>query len=170
MPKIILGKKKRTMKIRVKPKRSRPARLAAIAFGRTPNKTLKPSRGGIGKRLKRAKPRFRTTAVLKISFGNARNNNANTTEMKMLVRGPARAVRAMSFFGSRKLNGSMGIGLAAPKITPAPVRNKISGKPMVIIGSMWGMGFSVKRRERRAVGSPSRSAAQPWAISCKMTE
>ena len=39
--------------------------------------------------------------------------------MRKLVSGPARATKAVSFLGSRKLNGSMGTGLAAPKIIPA---------------------------------------------------
>lgn len=136
MLKIRPGKKRRTIKIRVKPKRSRPARPRARSSGKMPIRTLKPSNGGIGIRLNRARPRFRTTPVLNISEGTSRKIIARNTAIKILVAGPARAVRAVSFLGSRKLKGSMGTGLAAPKMIPAPVKNRIKGRPMVIKGSI----------------------------------
>lgn len=55
---------------------------------------------------------------------------------RMFVKGPAKATRAISFRPSLKLYGSIGTGLAAPKITGDPDKIKINGKAILIIGSM----------------------------------
>ncbi len=82
-----------------------------------------------------------------------------------LVTGPAKAVRAVSFLGSRKLNGSIGTGFAAPNIIPAWVMAYINGRAIVINGSICGRGSSVSLPNSLAVGSPDRSATTPCAIS-----
>lgn len=53
-----------------------------------------------------------------------------------LVKGPARATKAISFLPSFKLNGSIGTGLAAPKIIGEPERRSKRGSAMLIKGSM----------------------------------
>lgn len=172
-PKIRLGKKRRTMRIRVKPNRSKPARSRAKPSGRMPRRTLKPSSGGKGNKLKRARATFKNTPVEKREERKEKRESLRTNKllkrkrrakkiaMRILVTGPARAVRAVSFFGSRKLKGSIGTGLAAPKMMPAPEIIRIKGKTIVIRGSMWGRGSRVSRLDNLAVGSPSRSATKP---------
>lgn len=88
----------------------------------------------------------------------------------IFVNGPAKATRAMSFLPSLRLNGSIGTGFAAPKITGEPEKIRRSGRRMLIKGSIWLWGLSVKRPESLAVGSPSLSATNPCATSCKMAE
>ena len=73
-------------------------------------------------------------------------------------------------FGLRKFQGLIGTGFAQPKRSgPIPesvaTRSITPGTMIVPIMSMWGSGFTVTRPSERAVGSPRRSAAQPWADS-----
>lgn len=79
----------------------------------------------------------------------------------ILVKGPESATRAMSFLPSFKLNGSIGTGFAAPKITGEPDSIKARGSKMLIKGSMCFFGFKVSRPASLAVGSPKRSATYP---------
>jgi len=76
---------------------------------------------------------------------------------KKLLAGPARAVRAISFWGSEKFAGFTGTGFPQPK--PKRRRNSIPN------GSVWARGSRVSLPERRGVGSPSFVAAQLWAYS-----
>lgn len=66
VPKMMLGKKRRMTKMMVKPNRSKPARSRARWSGRRPVRTLKPSSGGRGKRLKTARETLRITPLDKI--------------------------------------------------------------------------------------------------------
>ena len=67
-PKISGGKKIRTIKIMVKPKRSKRIRSRAMSSETSPVSTLKPSRGGNGNRLNKARPTFQIMAVLNILY------------------------------------------------------------------------------------------------------
>ena len=51
-----------------------------------------------------------------------------------------------------------------------PLMTKMAGNTIVIMGSMWGRGFSVSRPMCLAVGSPSLSATHPCATSWKIIE
>jgi len=93
-----------------------------------------------------------------------------TTAIKIFVSGPESETRARSFRPSLKLNGSTGTGFAAPKITGDPETIKISGRRMLINGSMCFLGSSVSLPASLAVGSPSLSATNPCAISCRIAE
>ncbi len=95
---------------------------------------------------------------------------APVTAIITFVRGPARETIARSFRPSFKLKGSTGTGFAAPKITGELLNIKISGRNILIIGSICFWGFKVSLPISRAVGSPSLSATKPWATSCKIAE
>ncbi len=88
----------------------------------------------------------------------------------IFVRGPESATRATSFLPSLRLNGSMGTGLAAPNITGEPDIKRRRGRRMLIKRSIWFLGLSVSLPASLAVGSPSLSATNPCAISCKIAE
>lgn len=143
-------------------------------------KILDPSNGGIGMRLKIANKRFswmmparikdKALRMKSVELGIILKIKLAIIAMRTLVRGPARETNAKSFLPSFKLKGSTGTGLAAPKITGEPESKRIKGRAILIIGSIWFFGLSVKRPIRRAVGSPKRSATYPWAISCKIAE
>ena len=92
------------------------------------------------------------------------------TAKTILVRGPESATSAISFLPSFRLNGSIGTGFAAPKITGEPDSIKARGRRMLIKRSMCFFGFKVSRPASLAVGSPNLSATYPWAISCRMAE
>ena len=170
-------KKKRTKNMRTKPSLSNLASSMAISSGTMPIRTLNPSRGGRGKRLNMASATFQRRPVKKISakmfwvvrsptnIGVSLNRIAKKTAIRRFVIGPDRATIAMSFFGSRRLYGSTGIGLAAPKMIPDPDIVRRRGRAIVIMGSMWGIGFKVNRPLALAVGSPNLSAIKPCAIS-----
>ncbi len=74
---------------------------------------------------------------------------------KIFVRGPERETRAMSLRPSLKLNGSIGTGFAPPKMI-GDVRNSMTGRMMLMKGSMCFMGLRVNLPRSLAVGSPSR--------------
>ena len=79
----------------------------------------------------------------------------------------------MSRRGFLKNVGSTGIGFAYAKTgnrsTPrAATRiNASAGRISEPNGSISGLGFSVSRPQRFAVGSPSRTATNAWAYSCR---
>lgn len=87
------------------------------------------------------------------------------TAIRILVSGPESATSATSLRPSFRLNGSIGTGFAAPKITGEPERTSIRGKRMLIKGSICFLGFKVSLPARLAVGSPNLSATNPWATS-----
>lgn len=89
---------------------------------------------------------------------------------KMLVKGPARETKAMSFLPSLRLKGSTGTGFAAPIIMGEPEIRSIRGRAILIRGSICFLGFRVSLPMSLAVGSPSLSATYPCAISCKIAE
>jgi hypothetical protein len=117
----------------------------------------------MGIRLKRPKPRFirriQKRRSRKKSFGEKRRMNMPATKaVDMFARGPLKDTMIMPRFIFRKYLGSMGTGLAQPKLK----RNR----QMAPKGSIWGKGFNVRRPIFFAVGSPWAKAARPWAYSC----
>lgn len=95
--------------------------------------------------------------------------DAKTASIR-LVRGPARDTSARSFLPSFRLNGSTGTGLAAPNTTGDPENIRKKGRIMLMNGSICFLGSSVRRPASRAVGSPSFSATNPCATSCRIAE
>ena len=158
------------MKIPIDPK----DRKAFASFsGRTRANILDPSNGGMGIRLKIARRRLRRTMFSSIKseeLGIIFKMRLAAIAIKTLVRGPAKETSAMSFLPSLKLKGSTGTGFAAPIIMGEPEIKRIRGRAMLIIGSICFLGSRVSLPARRAVGSPSRSATNPCAISCKIAE
>lgn len=75
---------------------------------------------------------------------------------RILVSGPARETSAMSLRPSFRLKGSIGTGLAPPRTMYGGVRYRISGRIILMNGSICFMGFSVSLPMSLAVGSPSR--------------
>lgn len=58
------------------------------------------------------------------------------------------------------------MGFPQPYENAPPLRRvKPNGRAIVPMGSIWEMGFRVKRPWDLAVGSPRRSAASAWANS-----
>lgn len=166
--KIGFGNKSRKMTIKI-PNRSRERRKSAIFLGKTAASTRPPSKGGIGIRLKTAKTTLiseilakktktsgegvRLTAILAIS--------PKITAKIRFEAGPAKPISPISFLGFLRLKGSIGTGLAAPIMIGEPVVRRISGRRMLVTGSIWGIGFKVNRPESLAVGSPNFSATKP---------
>lgn len=89
--------------------------------------------------------------------------------MTILVSGPASETNARSFLPSCKLNGSTGTGFAAPIIGKCEIASA-RGSKIVKKGSMCFFGLSVNLPASLAVGSPSLSATNPCATSCKIAE
>ena len=156
-------KRKKRIKIPMEPK----DRYAAAYFsGSKSEKILDPSSGGIGNKLKIARIKFMRTTIKKnskrgelptVTRVNLKSNVAIIAN-KMFVAGPARETSAISFLPSFKLKGSTGTGFAPPKITGDPPKISISGKSIVIKGSIWRLGSRVSLPKSLAVGSPSLSA------------
>lgn len=160
----------------------------AKSSGKIVANILLPSSGGIGKRLKIA----REILIVIVNAKNVPKNPLEKTWKNVapgkircatraaiaarikFVPGPASEMIAISFRGSLRLNGSTGTGFAPPKTRGNPVGivaiKVISGKRIVITGSMCGIGFSVNLPSSLAVGSPSLSATRPCAISWRITE
>ena len=166
------------MKIPIDP---RDRKALASFSGSKSEKIFEPSSGGIGIRLKIASKRLSLAIAVKtnvkkltssvdskftITFRIRLARIAKTT----FVRGPAKETSARSFLPSLKLNGSTGTGLAAPIIIGEPEIRRIRGRAILIRGSICFLGSRVNRPKRRAVGSPRRSATNPWAISWMMAE
>lgn len=144
----------------------------AISSGKIVANIFDPSRGGIGSKLNIPRSKFNCTILNKISrriVGTRGPSNliskAKTTAIRKFIKGPASETRAMSFLPSRRLNGSTGTGLAAPKIIGEPERIRRSGSKMLIQGSMCGRGSRVSLPSSLAVGSPSLSATKPCETS-----
>ena len=68
------------------------------------------------------------------------------------------------------MKGSTGTGFAAPIIIGEPEIRRRRGRAMLIIGSMCFFGFNVSLPASLAVGSPRRSATNPWEISWIIAE
>lgn len=110
--------------------------------------------GFIIKEMEGSKSSPETRIILKIM--------ALTAARKRFVTGPAMATHIIPFTGSLKCKGFTGTGLAHPIIWVKKNTN-------VPIGSRCLIGFKVILPKSLAVGSPSLSATQPWAISWKVT-
>jgi len=65
--------------------------------------------------------------------------------------------------------GFTGTGFAHPTKKPVPIRH-INGTSTVPTGSIWLIGFNVRRPARAAVSSPAHSATRAWANSCRESE
>lgn len=166
--------KKKIIKNPIEPK---DRKTAASFSGNINENILLPSSGGIGIILKIAKSRLSLVTVNKNqprkivivpSSGTKAKiliSAAAKIAIRILVAGPAKETKAISFLPSRKLKGSTGTGFAAPKTTGEPEIIKSRGRAMLIIGSMWLFGLRVSLPIMRAVGSPRRSATYPCAIS-----
>lgn len=87
-----------------------------------------------------------------------------------LVNGPASATSDISRLPSLRLNGSTGTGFAAPKIIGEPETIRRRGSKILMKGSMCFLGLRVNLPINLAVGSPKRSATNPWATSWKIAE
>ena len=159
-------------------------RYAAASFwGKIRAKTLEPSRGGMGIKLKIARRRLICAIFESNQNMSGRNDPAPVSisppdekviilikklaimAIKIFVRGPDKETSAMSFRPSFRLNGSTGTGFAAPKITGEPEIIKRRGRRTLINGSMCFLGFRVSLPASLAVGSPSFSATNPCATS-----
>jgi hypothetical protein len=83
--------------------------------------------------------------------------------IKRLVKGPAKETLTTPHFLSLKFRGFIGTGFAQPKIGPWPkVKiNKVKGKKIVPMGSMWAIGFKVNLPALFAVSSPKKRAMLP---------
>ncbi len=86
----------------------------------------------------------------------------------MLIPGPASATQTMSSFGLRRRWNATGTGLAQPNTKGEPNSSRMPGRTSVPNGSTWRMGLKLTRPSRRAVSSPSRSAIQACAASCRV--
>ena len=91
------------------------------------------------------------------SEGKKVEREGEDNSIRMLLTGPASAIRAVSRRGWRRLNGSNSTGFPHPK--PATRRRRVPR------GSRCFAGLSVRRSCRRGVGSPSLSAIQACANS-----
>ena len=154
------------------PYRSRLYHSLAFSDERIPPTTLNPSRGAIGRKfisprnilIFTTSARNKTPIVTKLlcsMFINSLISTAHSIAKIKLDAGPANAISAESRLGSRKLNGSIGTGLAQPNSMPILERYNIRGRRIDPNGSMWGRGFNVSLPAKRAVGSPRRSATNP---------
>jgi len=165
-----MGKRRRKKRIK-SPKGSKESKTPATSPGAMAAKMREPSSGGMGMRFKAARIRLILVVMTRIGRKNERlfgdrkrsilKSKAAKTAISKLVPGPAKPTKPISLRPSRKLKGSIGTGLAAPKTTGEPEKIRSRGKNRLIKGSMCGIGFKVKRPESLAVGSPRRSAIKP---------
>ena len=134
------------------PHRSILASLAASRSGRKPTSILPPSRGGTGSRLKKPKTRLMIIPWYSQSRQRSRKEEVCSGEssspsayraigqsratMAKLVRGPARATRAIPRRGLRKLRGLTGTGFAPPKTKGDPRSSRVAGIRIVMKRSM----------------------------------
>jgi len=103
------------------------------------------------------------TGMRRVSKGRAeslRMIDRRLAKIRLLV-GPARAIRAESRLGWRRLKGSKGTGLPQPKRKTRSIK--------VPIGSRCLRGLREILPSRLAVGSPSLSAIKAWANSWMVT-
>lgn len=136
------------------------------------NKTLDPSRGGIGMRLNRARTKFKITiidVILRNEFdsgipvnsgANLINKPKNITSTRF-ARIPAIATKKVPFLSLRRFFGLYGTGLAQPITKPAFIIIKRSGSITDPKGSRCFNGFKVSRPLNLAVLSPRRYAVYP---------
>lgn len=131
-----------------------------------------PSSGGTGKRLKSASTKLtRITRLKNPSMASDMSDPAKRTMIEKVTaiarfaNMPAKATARVPRFSSRKCIGLYGTGLAQPTMYGDPVIKRKSGKRIDPKRSICGNGFSVNRPASRAVVSPYRSAAYPWATS-----
>ncbi len=140
-------------------------------------KTLEPSIGGMGIKLKIPKNMFSITMGTISSASSTWPKDtsvrtlkaANTARIKLVATPPIATANNPNLGFLLKFAGLYGTGFAHPKIKP-PNKSPIRGKRIDPIGSMCGIGFKVKRPALFAVSSPKNKAATPCAISCKIIE
>src|SRR5450631_3990680 len=147
--------------------------------GSNPAKTLPPSSGGTGNKLKSANttltqmPASAISAIqlIKVSLRLTRTTAAKiphqTAAMAKLAAGPARATITMARRGLRSMLVATGTGFAQPKSGP-PTARRTPGTSTVPTGSICRSGLRLKRPSICAVRSPKIRAVHPCATSCSV--
>ncbi|OIO36377.1 MAG: hypothetical protein AUJ74_02750 [Candidatus Omnitrophica bacterium CG1_02_44_16] len=133
----------------------------AEGLGNSPIRTLEPSNGGMGIRLKIAKTTLITIKYCRVAASISEFFKPNLKRIAAakaharLASGPASPTQIISFLGFFKAAKLTGMGLAHPKRTGEFIITSIMGKRTVPNGSMWASGFKVSRPALCAVVSPS---------------
>ena len=132
--------------------------------GRRLKRICEPSKGGTGIKLNIAKRTLMKTIPANIEAragdwpamsGKNRKIKPKNKAINKFEPGPAKETFKSPHFWSLKLKGLTGTGLAQPKRKGLLVITNSKGTRMEPIGSMWLMGFSVRRPAFLAVVSPS---------------
>lgn len=84
----------------------------------------------------------------------------NKIAIRRFVTGPAKETFTIPHFLSLKFRGFTGTGFAQPKTGKFKI-NRVKGKRIVPIGSMWAIGFKVNLPSLFAVSSPKIKAQLP---------